>query len=1076
MLELKKITKIYELGDTTQTALNGVNLAFRKNEFAAILGPSGSGKTTLLNIVGGLDKYTSGDLIINDISTMEYKDADWDSYRNHRIGFVFQSYNLISHQSILQNVVLALTLSGISKKESIKRAKQALVDVGLEDHIYKKPNQLSGGQMQRVAIARALVNNPDILLADEPTGALDSKTSVQIMKLLKKIAKDKLVIMVTHNPELAKEYSNRIIELKDGKITSDSNPFDVKKDKEIEKYIKTKKTSMSYLTALGLSFNNLMTKKGRTVLVAFAGSIGIIGIALILSLSTGFQNYIDKLQEDTLSSYPLTITRDTADMTSMLLSMVGDSSNVAEGDMVVEQQYIASMFSNIKTNDMKSFKNYLEQNYKKVDKDISSIKYSYSIDPVIYTKTLQGKIVKVNPNSMFTSMSGGNGITSLYSSYSSVFTQLIDDQEALDAQYDILAGSWPSKYNEMVLVLPAKNAIPDMLVYFLGLRDIDELYDMVTKLMSGESVNEKNEPLELSYEQLMNIEFKLVNPSDLYKYNNKYKIYENMENDKKFVENLFKSSEGLKISGIVTAKKGVSSMALTPGVAYRSDLVEHIIDNASKSALVKKQLSNTNVDVFSGKRFDELDETSSELNFEDMISVDEKMLESAFNIKIDQKEMEKTTTNYMNEISEAITTDITPAGNDFDMTLVTFATDIFKDYMENPLKTMALNPMEPEMKIPVIYATDVKEIVNTFMLKESSKKFINELEKNYVIPASIYTKTFTQVLESYLGGYIQAASEMMGGELKDEEGWLIAPAPMDEATINQTVQGLMSQAMIQGLKQTMATQMTEAVMKKDILTNVGNLTQTLMGSVANAFDVNPDKIAAAFKFDLTEEELQRIMSTMMSSNEKKSAASNLSQLGYQDVEEPTNMSFYFSSFEAKERFIEFIDEYNEKQENKNDEDKVIRYTDLTGILMSSVKTIVNSVSYVLIAFVSISLIVSSIMIGIITYISVLERTKEIGILRAIGASKGNISSIFNAETFIIGLLSGLFGIGFTLLAIPVINLVIHNVTGNMDINAVLPLVGGVLLVILSVVLTCIGGLIPSYSASKKDPVVALRTE
>ena len=736
MLKLKNIKKDYLTLEEPVHALNGISINFRKSEFVSILGPSGCGKTTLLNIIGGLDRYSSGDLIINGKSTKEFTDREWDSYRNHRIGFVFQSYNLISHQSVLQNVVLALTLSGISKKEGIKRAKQALIDVGLEDHIYKKPNQLSGGQMQRVAIARALVNNPDILLADEPTGALDSKTSVQIMKLLKKIAKDKLVIMVTHNPELAKEYSNRIIELKDGKITSDSNPFDVKKEKEIEKYIKTKKTSMSYLTALGLSFNNLMTKKGRTVLVAFAGSIGIIGIALILSLSTGFQNYIDKLQEDTLSSYPLTITRDTADMTSMLLSMVGDSSNVAEGDMVVEQQYIASMFSNIKTNDMKSFKNYLEQNHKKVDKDISSIKYSYSIDPVIYTKTLQGKIVKVNPNSMFTSMSGGNGITSLYSSYSSVFTQLIDDQDALDSQYDVLAGSWPKKYNEMVLVLPAKNAIPDMLVYFLGLRDIDELYDMVTKLMSGESVTEKNEPLELSYEQLMNIEFKLVNPSDLYKYNDKYKIYENMENDSKFVEKLFKSSEGLKISGIVTAKKGVSSMALNPGVAYRSDLVEHIIDNASKSAIVKKQLSNTAVDVFSGKRFDELDETSSELNFEDMISIDEKMLESAFNIKIDQKEMEKTTTNYMNEISDAITTDTTPAGNDFDMTLVTFATDIFKDYMENPLKTMALNPMDPEMKIPVIYAADVKEIVNTFMLKESSKKFINELEKN--LPADLF--------------------------------------------------------------------------------------------------------------------------------------------------------------------------------------------------------------------------------------------------------------------------------------------------------------------------------------------------
>ena len=1076
MLELKKITKIYEVGDTSQTALNGVNLTFRENEFAAILGPSGSGKTTLLNIVGGLDKYTSGDLIINDISTKEYKDADWDSYRNHRIGFVFQSYNLISHQSILQNVILALTLSGISKKEGIKRAKQALIDVGLEDHIYKKPNQLSGGQMQRVAIARALVNNPDILLADEPTGALDSKTSVQIMKLLKKIAKDKLVIMVTHNPELAKEYSNRIIELKDGKITSDSNPFDVKKDKELEKYVKTKKTSMSYLTALGLSFNNLMTKKGRTVLVAFAGSIGIIGIALILSLSTGFQNYIDKLQEDTLSSYPLTITRDSADMTSMLLSMVSDSSNVAEGDMVVEQQYVASMFSNIKTNDMKSFKKYLEQNYNKVDKDISTIKYSYSIDPLIYTKTLDGKIVKVNPNSMFTSMSGGNGITSLYSSYSSVFTQLIDDQEALDTQYDVLAGSWPTKYNEMVLVLPAKNAIPDMLVYFLGLRDIDELYDMVTKLMSGESVTEKNEPLELSYEDLMNIEFKLVNPSDIYKYNNKYKIYENMENDEEFIKKLFNGSEGLKISGIVTAKKGVSSMALTPGVAYRADLIEHIIDKSKNSEIVKKQLANTSVDVFSGKNFDELDEKNTELDFEDMISIDEKMLESAFNIKIDQKAMEKTTTNYMNQISDSITTDTTPAANDFDMTLVTFATDILKDYAENPLREMPLNPMAPEMKFPMISESDVKTIVNNFMLKDTSKKFINELEKNYVIPASIYTQTFTQVLESYLTGYVQTAGAMMGEKLYDENGGLMAVAPADEATINQTVQGLMSQAMIQGLKQTMATQMTETVMKKDILTNVGSLTQTLMGSVANAFDVNPDKIAAAFKFDLSEEELERIMSAMMSSNEKKSSASNLNQLGYQDVEEPTNMSFYFNSFEAKERFMEFIDNYNEIQESHKDEDKVIRYTDLTGILMSSVKTIVNSVSYVLIAFVSISLVVSSIMIGIITYISVLERTKEIGILRAIGASKGNISSIFNAETFIIGLLSGVFGIAFTLFAIPIINLVIHNVTGNMDINAVLPLVGGILLVVLSVILTCIGGLIPSYSASKKDPVVALRTE
>ncbi len=1074
MLELRKIRKIYEVGDISQTALDGVSLNFRKSEFAAILGPSGSGKTTLLNIVGGLDKYTSGDLVINNISTKKYKDADWDSYRNHRIGFVFQSYNLISHQTILQNVILALTLSGISKKEGVERAKQALIDVGLEDHIYKKPNQLSGGQMQRVAIARALVNNPDILLADEPTGALDSTTSVQIMKLLKKISKDKLVIMVTHNPELANKYANRIINLKDGKITSDTNPYDVKEEKIEKEYVKTEKTSMSFLTALSLSFNNLMTKKGRTVLVAFAGSIGIIGIALILALSTGFQNYIDKLQEDTLSSYPLTITRDSADMTSMLLSMVGDSANVGEGDMVVEQQYVASMFSNIKTNDIKSFKEYLEDNYKKVEDDIATIKYSYSVDPMIYTKTLQGKIVKVNPNSMFSSMSGGNGITSLYSSYSSVFTQLLDDQEALDEQYEVLAGNWPKKYNEMVLVLPAKNAIPDMLVYFLGLRDIDELYDMVTKLMSGESVEEKNEPLELSYDELMNIEFKLVNPTDTYKYNEKYKIYENMENDEKYIKNVYNKSESLKIVGIVTAKEGVSSMALSPGVSYRGELIQHIIDSSKEKPIVKQQLANKEIDVFTGKRFDELDEESEELDFEDMISIDEKMLESAFNIKIDPKEMEKTTTNYMSKISESITTDTSPARADFEMVLSTFATNIFKDYAENPLKTMPLNPADETVLTPVMYLSDTSAIVSNFLSKDSSKKLLNELEKNYVIPANIYTQTFTPLLESYIQGYIQAFYAGMPSLTLDPTN-PVAIVPLDDAVISQTVSGLMSQTMIQGVISQFATQMTEAVMQKDILTNVGNLTQNLMGSVANAFDVNPDKIAAAFKFDLSEEELERIMSAMMSSNEKKSAVSNLTQLGYQDIEEPTNISFYFNSFEAKERFVEFIDEYNDEVE-KTSEDKIIRYTDLTGILMSSVKTIVNSVTYVLIAFVSISLVVSSIMIGIITYISVFERTKEIGILRAIGASKGNISSIFNAETFIIGLLSGAFGIGVTLALIPIINLVIHNVTGNMDINAVLPMEGGITLLILSIILTIIGGLIPSHSASKKDPVVALRTE
>ncbi len=1071
MLELRKIRKIYEVGDISQIALNGVSLNFRQSEFAAILGPSGSGKTTLLNIVGGLDKYTDGDLVINNVSTKKYKDADWDSYRNHRIGFVFQSYNLISHQTILQNVILALTLSGISKKEGMERAKQALIDVGLEDHIYKKPNQLSGGQMQRVAIARALVNDPDILLADEPTGALDSTTSVQIMKILKKISKTKLVIMVTHNPELANKYANRIINLKDGKITSDTNPYDIKEEKA-EEYVKTKKTKMSYFTALSLSFNNLMTKKGRTVLVAFAGSIGIIGIALILALSTGFQNYIDKLQEDTLSSYPLTITKDSADMTSMLLSMVGDSSNVAEGDMVVEQQYVASMFSNISTNDLKSFMEHVNENRKKIDKDISLIKYSYSVDPMIYTTTLEGKIVKVNPNSMFTSTMGGQGIANLYSQYTSIFTQLLDDYDALDEQYDVIAGNWPQKYDEMVLVLPAKNAIPDMLVYFLGLRDIDELYDMVTKLMSGEKVTEKNEPLELSYDDLMNIEFKLVNPADMFKYNSKYKIYENMENDDAYVKKQYEKGMTLKISGIVVAKKGTSSMALQPGVSYRGDLIEHIINESKNKPIVKQQLANKEVDVFTGKKFDELDKESTNLDFEDMITVDEKMLESAFNIKINQKDLEKTTTNYMNKISGSITTDTKPAYQDYEMVLGTFATRILEDYVANPKETIAVNPMAPDQVMPILYQKDVESVVTEFLKKDENQKLMKELEKNYVIPASIHENTFSTILQGYLNGYIVASMQANPGiATEDNPGALIV-----EAAIAPTQQAFMSQAMIVGTMQTMSVQMTESVMKKDILTNVGNLTQNLMGSVANAFDVDSNKIAKAFKFDLSEEELERIMKAMMKSNEKKSSVSNLSQLGYQDLDEPTNLSFYFRDFDAKERFLEFIDEYNETAEAKKEDDKVIRYTDLTGILMSSVKTIVNSVTYVLIAFVSISLIVSSIMIGIITYISVFERTKEIGILRAIGASKGNISSIFNAETFIIGLLSGAFGIGVTVSLIPIINYVIHEVTGNFDINAVLPLISGILLVILSVVLTIIGGLIPAKSASKKDPVVALRTE
>lgn len=1069
MLELKKITKIYESGDLKQKALDGVSLNFRKSEFASILGPSGSGKTTLLNIIGGLDKYTSGDLIINGISTKEYKDSSWDSYRNHRIGFVFQSYNLISHQTVLQNVVLALTLSGISKKSGVERAKKALKEVGLQDHIYKKPNQLSGGQMQRVAIARALVNNPDILLADEPTGALDSDTSVQIMNLLKKISKNKLVIMVTHNPELAKEYSNRIINLKDGKIISDTNPYNENEENDEDKS-KTSKTSMSFFTALGLSFNNLMTKKGRTILVSLAGSIGIIGIALILALSTGFQRYIDKLQEDTLSSYPLTILQENADMTSMLLSMVGEENenDDEKSNIVKEKQVVTSMFSNISTNDLRNFKKYIEQNYKLIENDIASIKYNYSIDPLIYSKN-KDKLAKLNPNTLFSSIYGESSVPSMYSQYASIFSQIVDDQEALDEQYDVLAGTWPKKYDEMIIVLSDPHSISDMLVYFLGLRDIDELYDMIGKMVAGEKVNTKIEPYEFTYDELMNLDLRVINQTEMYKYNSKYEIYEDMSEDEKYVQELYDNALKIKIVGIVAPKSGSTSMTLNPGVVYTSKLIDYIINNAKETDIVQKQLDNKEVDVFSNAKFDEK-KNNTDLDFEDLISVDKKMLESAFNIKIDENDIKNKTTGYMNQISSSITADITPAKELFDFNLKEFAKGLLNSYIANPKEKINV-PMIGD--VAVIYNNDVDGIVNDYLNNSENKKKLKAMEEKYVIPSDVFENTYSNLIIGAIKGYISVYNTQNSSLTTDPSN----PAAMLMNTmVDPTINEFMNQALVQVTSDTMAQKMTEAVMQKDILTKVGELTGSLMGSLANAFDINPDKIAQAFKFDLSEDELRRIMTAMMNSNGGGNANSNLISLGYQNKDEPTSISFYFTSFDGKERFLDFIKKYNDKMEKSDLEDKVIHYTDTTGILMSSVKKIVNSVSYVLIAFVSISLVVSSIMIGIITYISVLERTKEIGILRAIGASKGNISSIFNAETFITGLLSGCLGIAITLLFIPIINVIIHNTTGNYNISAYISPIACIILIVLSIILTLIGGLIPSRKASKQDPVVALRTE
>ena len=1053
MLEVNKITKIYKTEGFTQTALDGISVNFRRNEFAAILGPSGSGKTTFLNIIGGLDHYTSGDLIINEISTKKYKDSDWDSYRNHRIGFVFQSYNLISHQSVIANVKLALTLSGISKKEATERAKKALKDVGLEKHMYKKPSQLSGGQMQRVAIARALVNNPDILLADEPTGALDSETSIQIMELLKEIAKNKLVIMVTHNPELAEKYANRIIELKDGKILSDSNPYDGKintKEKAVFENKKSKKTSMSFFTALSLSFNNLMTKKGRTILVSLAGSIGIIGIALILAVSTGFQNYVDSIQEDTLTSYPLNIMQEQANVTNLLLSMTSGNGESDDTDIVTEQQYITSMLSNVSTNDLKSFKKHIENNYHEIENDVSNIQYSYSIDPNIYTIDITKKLAKINPNNLFSSMMGSNNIMSSYSSMASIFSQMVDNTEDISKDYDVLAGRWPEKYDELMIVLSEPNSISDLLIYSLGLRDTEELTKMVTSIMSGESVDINNEPLTLTYEDLMNVDLRLIMPSDTYKYNSKYDVYENMSEDEDYMRNLYDNATKLKIVGIVTAKEGTTSFALNPGVVYKSSLIDYIIDYSENTDIVKKQLANSEIDVFSGNRFD-AKQNNFDFEFADLVKVDNEKLQSAFNINIDRNALEKQTQNYMMDISNSITTDTTPAKNLFTQNLNTLVNGLFSNidgYTQN----------------------DIDRIVNEY-LDNNAVNMLAQMENNYVISANVFKDTYSGLLNglmiAYLNSYNAYMSVLDSEFVIDEENpnAVILPELKDTVVSSYLNNGLNT------VTESMAVAMTEARVKKEVLTKVTELTANLTNSFATSFNVDEDKIASAFSLNFTENELARVVNAMMNPTET-TQKTNLISLGYQDKDEPTYISVYFSSFDGKENFLSFIDKYN----NSVDETKKINYSDTTGILMSSVKTIVNAVSYVLIAFVSISLVVSSIMIGVITYISVYERTKEIGILRAIGASKGNISSIFNAETFIIGLLSGAFGIGISYTLIPIINKVLHHFIGNIPLSALLKFNNAIILVVLAIFLTLIGGLIPAKSASKKDPVEALRSE
>ena len=1058
MLEIRGVTKVYETGGVKHKALDKVSLNFRENEFVAILGPSGSGKTTLLNIIGGLDHYTSGDLKINEVSTKKYRDKDWDAYRNHRIGFVFQSYNLIPHQTVLANVKLALTLSGISKREATERAKKALLEVGLADHIYKRPNQLSGGQMQRVAIARALVNDPDILLADEPTGALDSDTSVQIMNLLKEIARKKLIIMVTHNPELAEQYATRIITLKDGKITSDSDPYDgkVKTNLDTEDAKKrAKKTKMSFFTALSLSLNNLLTKKGRTVLVAFAGSIGIIGIALILAVSTGFQSYIDTIENDTLTSYPLSLMKESTDTTGILLNLTGGGGNGSRGDgKLVENQVLSKSLGNVTQNDLASFMTYYDTHKNELGDAVRLVEYEYNIDPLIYTVDASGQLAKLNPSSIFSSILGSGSLMNSYSNLTSVFEQA--ELENIKADTRLVAGRYPENYNEMVVFLSNESEISEFLTYSLGFHDTNELSDMIKAIMGGEKVTVEHTPLALTFDDLMNVDLRLILPADIYQYNEKYGVYEDMSGDAAYMQNIYNNkSEKLKIVGVATSREGMMSSG--SGVAYLPSLTTHIIDESSKTEIVKRQIANRDVDIFSNTKFGEKAQNMN-FSFSDLVSVDESKLASAIKVNIDQNAISGKTSEYMAEISKNINADFIPTE--------TALTDRLREMI-----TEMLNDIVPEDQTMGSYKYgDIESIVGVVVDAQDFTAFSEE----YLLPEEQFKELYRGFLTGLLEGYAKQYAENIKQYNPDfdlEKDDIVVPRAAVETMISE----LMKSGEVTAVFRSTAIAITEFQMQKSILTEVGGLTEYLTKSFAEGFGIDESALLGAFRLNFTEEELSRVVMAMF--NEKEATYNtNLALLGYQNFDDPTRISFYFNSFDGKTSFMDFVDHYNDLMRDYHQDDKVIEYSDVTGALMDSVKVIVDAVSYVLIAFVSISLIVSSIMIGIITYISVYERTKEIGILRAIGASKRNISSIFNAETFIVGLLSGLFGIGISYLLIPIINAVLHALTGNIPLNAQLAAGSAVILIIISVVLTLIGGLIPAGAASKKDPVEALRSE
>ena len=1079
MLQVKNIYKEYKTGNLVQKALDDVSLNFRDNEFVAILGPSGSGKTTLLNIIGGLDRYDKGDLIINGISTKKYKDRDWDSYRNHTIGFVFQSYNLIPHQTILANVELALTISGEPRNIRKKKAIKALEQVGLADHIHKKPNQLSGGQMQRVAIARALVNNPDIILADEPTGALDSDTSIQVMNLLKEVAKDRLVIMVTHNPELAENYATRIVKLRDGKILSDTNPYIIEKEKQKKPEHKNlRKTSMSFLTSLSLSFNNLKTKKGRTILTSFAGSIGIIGIALILSLSNGVNKYIRSVEEDTLSEYPLQIQSSGIDMSSLLIgASTGDTAYEETGDIKVNKM-LTSMFSTIGSNDLVALKQYLESDSCPINEYAKDVEYTYDVTPIIYSADTEN-LRQLNPDITFSSLGIGAGESSnsMMSSMMStnVFFQMPEDADLYESQYDVKAGKWPTNYNECVLVLTANGNISDFLLYTLGLRDYSEMDNWVTDFSNGKDVNTPDNLGSYSYDDILGINFKLINSSECYEYDEEYKIWRDKTDNTEYMKNVVENGDDLTIVGIVQPKENATSTMLNPGICYPASLTKNIIETAGNSTIVQEQLANPEIDVFTGKRFDDTgDESSFDMN--SLIEVDTNAIQSAF--KIDQSKIKVDFGNLNNVLSQNSlpTFDINDILNNIEFSMSSqdiqkLMKDLLKGYEEYVQKNPGDNISQISKQLSdYLQSKEVSELLN--------KKIQEIIKENGSL--TITQEQMQEILLEILKGYEQYVEDNELVSTDDLNKYLMEYLESDEAKAiftNNLSQIMQSQDLDTQVSNIMEKYMQSVMssMSSSLQKEMQSSIQNLSKSITEAISIDENAFIGAFQIKMTEEELSELFQSMMS-KESVTYESNLKKLNYASLDEPSGINIYPKDFDGNQAITNLLNDYNARMEEEENYDKVISFTDMVGTLMSSVTTIINTVSYVLIAFVAISLVVSSIMIGVITYISVLERKKEIGILRAMGASKTNVAQIFNAETIIIGLLAGVIGVVITVLLNFPINQIIYTLSNGANVKAALPLTAGIILITLSVLLTLIGGIIPSRKAAKEDPVLALRSE